>query len=99
MIVASDGEADGADAGVEIENVIGDDVLFYLPKGHFVNWEVNLEKAVWGIGISVAEDGVGEVFKMRMRMVVFVKAARNLAGSIAAKEERLVFAGVFLSYV
>ena len=46
MVSRGDGEADGADAGVKVENFVSLDVLLDFLEGHFVDWEVDLKEAV-----------------------------------------------------
>ena len=94
MVVASDGETDGADTSIEVEDVVGGDVVFNLGESHFVNGEVNLEKAVGGIRVGVAEDGVGEIVEGGVGLVVFVEAAGDFAVLAATEEEGLVLAGL-----
>ena len=43
----SDGETNGADAGVEVEDCVGGDVTFDFSESHFVDGEIDLEKAIW----------------------------------------------------
>ena len=52
-----------------------------------------MKKAVWRIGVAVAENLVGEGRKFGVGLVVFVKAAGNLAILIRAEEQRLIVAG------
>ena len=49
--------------------------MFDFFKSEFVDGEVNLEKAVRGIGIFLAEDFIGEVVESRVGLVVFVETA------------------------
>ncbi len=56
VFVSCDGEADSANAGVEVEDFFGFDILFNFRECQFVNREVNLEEAVWAVGILLAED-------------------------------------------
>ena len=81
-----DGEADGADAGIEVENFVSGDVLFDFLEGKLVDGEVDLEEAIGRIRILVAEDGVGKRWKLRVGLAVDVEAARDLAGLIAAEK-------------
>ena len=66
---------------------------FDFLEGEFVDREVDLEEAVGGVGVRVAENGVSEVREDGMGLVIFVEAALDLAGLIATEEEGLVFAG------
>ena len=59
VFVARDGEADSADASVEVEDVFGLDVLFDFLESHLVDREVDLEKAVWRVGIGFPENSIG----------------------------------------
>ena len=86
MVGGGDGEADGADAGIEVENFVGGDVLLDFLEGKLVDGEVDLEEAIGRIRILVAEDGVGKGRELGMRLAVDVEAARDLAGLIAAEK-------------
>ena len=83
---AGDGKANGANAGVEIENFISGDVLPDLLESQLINWEVDLEKAVGGVRIGVIEDDVGESGEVGMGAVVLVEAARDFASLVAAEK-------------
>ena len=72
MLVGGDGEADGADAGVEVEDVFGGDVFGDFGKSHFVNWEVNLEKAVGGIRIFATKNGISEIGEGGVGLTVYI---------------------------
>lgn len=62
-------------------------MFFNLCESHFVNWEVDLEKTVWRIRISVAEDFIGELGEDWMGFTVFEETAGNFAGLITAKQK------------
>lgn len=97
MVVAGDGEADSANASVEVEDVVGGDMLFNFGKGHLVDREVDLEETVGGVGVFVAEDIIGKVREYRVGLVVFVKAAGNFAILVTAEEERLIAASFIVT--
>lgn len=99
IFVASDRKTDGADTGIEVENMVSGDMLFDGAEGEFVDWKVNLEEAVGRIRVSMAEELVGERGKNRVRVAVFIKTARNFAGLISAEKERLVFASFLVASV
>ena len=56
----SDGETNGADAGVEVEDCVGGDVTFDFSESHFVDGEIDLEKAIRGVGVGVVQDFIGK---------------------------------------
>ncbi len=99
VVVAGDGEADGADASVEVEDVFGSDVFCDFLEGDGVDWEVDLEEAVGGVGVGVAEDLVGEVFEGGVGLFVFEEAAGDFAVLVGAEEERLVVSGFVVGAV
>lgn len=78
-LVRGDGETDGADARVEVEDLVGGDVVLNLFEGELVDGEVDLKKAVRGIGVFLAEDFVGEVVEDWVGLVVLVEAAFDFA--------------------
>ena len=86
VVGGGDGEADGADAGIEVENFVGGDVLLDFLEGKLVDGEVDLEEAIGRIRILVAEDSIGKGRELGMRLAVDVEAARDLAGLIAAEK-------------
>ena len=86
MVGGGEGEADGADAGVEVENFVSGDVVLDFLEGELVDGKVDLEKAVGGIRILVTEDSIGKGRELGMRLAVDVEAARDLAGLIAAEK-------------
>ena len=96
IFVAGDGEANSADAGIEVKDFFSGDFFGDFFEGEFVDGKVNLEETVGAVGVFVAEDGVGEVFEGRVGLSVLEKAAGDFAGLVCAKEERLVFAGFFV---
>lgn len=61
-------------------------------ESEFINWEIDLEKTVGGIGISMAKNSVGKRRKMGMGTMIFVKTARNLTRLIDAQKKRLILA-------
>ncbi len=73
MFIASDGEANGADAGVEVEDIIRGNVALDFGKSYLVDWEVDLEKAIGGIGVFVTHDGIGETREGGVGVMIFVK--------------------------
>ena len=91
--VGGDGETDGADAGVEVEDFVGVDVGFNFLEGEFVNGEVDLEEAVGGVRVGFFEDFVFEVREDGVGLVVFEETAGDDSLLVAAKEEGLVCAG------
>ena len=99
VFVAGDGEADGADTGVEIENFGGFDVFLNFLKRELVDREVDLEEAVGGVGVFVAEEGVGEVFKGRVGLFVLEETAGDGAGLVTTKQKRLVFTSFFMARI
>ena len=84
MFITSDGEADGADAGIEVENFVSGDVALDFGESHLIDWEVDLEEAIGRIGIFVTQDSICEIIKNRMGLAVFIEATRNLARLVAA---------------
>ena len=92
MFVSGDGEPDGADTGVEVEDLASGDVRLDSLECHFVDGEINLEEAVGGVGVCVAEDSIGELREDRVGLVVLIEATFYLAGLITAEEEGLVAA-------
>ena len=89
-MVGGDGEADGADTSVEVKNVVGGNVTFYLGKGHFVDGEVDLEEAVRGVRVSAAQDGVCKMGKGGVWLMVFIEATLNFTRLITPEKEGLV---------
>ena len=80
-----DREADGTDAGVEIEDCVGGDMTFNFGESHFVDWEIDLEKAIRGVGVGVAQDFIGKWREDWVGLMVFIEAAGDFALLIAAK--------------
>lgn len=99
MAVVSDGEANGADAGVEVEDIRGGGVGLDFLEGEFVNGEVDLEEAVGRVGIGVAKNGVGEGWEDGVRLMILEEAARDGAVLAATEEERLEAAGLFVGAI
>lgn len=97
MFVVGNGKTDGADAGIEVEDVIGFDVAADFLEGEFVDWEVDLEEAVGRIAIGVVEDGVFERGEIGVRLVIFVESARNFAVLATTEKERLIATGFDVS--
>ena len=85
MFIASDGEADGADAGVEVKHLVGSDMAFDFFEGELVDWKIDLEKAVRRVGILLAQDNVGKITESRVRLFVFIKATRDFAFLVATE--------------
>ena len=79
-MVASYGKANGADAGIEVEDVFGSDMLFDFCEGELVDRKVDLKEAIRGVAILARENSVGEGRKIGVRAAVFVETAGDLAG-------------------
>lgn len=84
--VASDRKTNSTNTSVEIEDFSGGNVFLNGLKSEFINRKIDLEKAIRRIRIGMAENGIGEGWKMRVRLVIFVKTARNLASLVGAEE-------------
>ena len=80
-----DGEADGADTGVEVKDCVGSDVTFDFGEGHLVDWEIDLEKAIRGVGVGVAQDFIGKGREDWMWLMVLIEAAGDFALLVTAK--------------
>ena len=52
VFVSCDGEADSADASVEVENFVSGDVALDFGESHLIDWEVDLEKAIRWIWVG-----------------------------------------------
>lgn len=74
-------------------------MFFDFLKGEFVDREVDLEKAVGGVRIFVAENRVGERRELGVRLFILVETTRDMAGLVTAQEEGLIFAGFFVAGV
>ena len=99
FVIAGNGKADGADAGIEIEYAISVDVFLDSAKSEFVDGEIDLEKAVRRIRVGVAENLVSEGWKVGMRLTIFVEATRNFTRLIGAEKNGLIFASFFMARV
>lgn len=99
VVVAGDGETDSADARIEVEDGVGLDMIFNLLQCEFVDGEIDLEKAVWGVGVSFSEESVGQVVKNGVGAVFLEEAAGDSSPLIRAEEERLVFVGGLVTRV
>ena len=91
----SNREANGTDAGIEIQNLIGNDVAFYFFKSQFVNWEIDLEETIGGVGITAAENGISEWLKSRVRLMIDIEPTGYFTFLVTAQEERLIFTSLF----
>ena len=92
-------EADGADAGIEVEDIRIFDVFRDFFQSHFVNGEVNLEKAVRGVRVGAPQDFVLEEIKDRVGLFVLEEAAFDDSLLVRAEEERLVFVSRFVVFI
>ena len=68
-------------------------------KRHLIDREIDLKEAVRGVGVGVTENSIGQWSETRMWLMVFVEAARDLAGLTHTEEERLIFTSVFTTRV
>ena len=58
-----------------------------------------MEEAVWGVGIGVAEDVVGEVGEDGVGLTVLEKSTGDFAGLVRTEEEGLVLSSGFAVFV
>ena len=96
FVIAGNGKADGADTRIEVENTIGGDMFLDGAESEFVDGKIDLEEAIGGVGISVAENLVGERREIGVRMAVFVETTRNFTRLVGAKKNRLIPASLFV---
>ncbi len=85
MVSGGDGEADGADTGVEVKDCVGGDVTFDFGESHFVDGEIDLEKAIRRVGVGVAQDFIGKGREDRMGLMIFIEAAGDFTLLVTAK--------------
>ena len=96
IFVAGDGEANSADAGIEVKDFFSGDFFGDFFEGEFVDGKVNLEDTGGAVAILTAEKFVGEGREGGVRLVVFVKATGNFTLLVSAEEEGLIFASFFM---
>lgn len=84
-----DGETNSTDAGIEVKDFVGSNVLFDFGESHFVDGEIDLKEAVGRVRICASKYGVGEIIEFGMRFAVFVESAGNFAGLVATEKKGL----------
>ncbi len=67
-------------------------MLLNFLERQFVDWQVDLEKAIRRIGIRLPQDVILEQFKLRARLMIFDQTAADFAVLIGAEKQRLIFA-------